>query len=132
LGLDDADAETIAKELNIPIEKAMYVLNYSPTYRSMSETVFKDEGSREDITLEDTLSDDSFEDSVVDNYVLEEFMSTLSERERAIWTLYHKENYNQVDVGKMFGISQVQVSRILSKIEKKAEAFGKKKGYSKS
>lgn len=132
LGLDDTDAETIAKELNIPIEKAMYVLNYSPTHRSMSETVFKDEESREDITLEDTLSDDSFEGYIINNYVLEEFMATLSERERTIWRLYHKENFNQAQIGKMFGISQVQVCRILSTIEKKAEYFGKKKRYRES
>lgn len=132
LGLEDIDAETIAKELNISADKAVQVLNYSPTYRSISETVYKDEGSREDITLEETLSEDSFEDSTVNNYVLEEFMATLSERERTIWRLYHKENFNQAQIGKMFGISQVQVSRILSTIEKKAEYFGKKKRYRES
>lgn len=130
LELEDADACTVAAALNLTIEQAKTVMNYTPHHKSFSQTVYK-EDSGDDITLEETLYEDSFEEQSLNNQIVADFMATLTERERAIWQLYHGEGQKQSSVAKRFGISQVQVSRILSKIEKKAERFGRVKGYTK-
>jgi RNA polymerase sporulation-specific sigma factor len=131
LELEGESVEVIAAALELDIEKTKIVIDYKPNHRSMSETVYHDDGSNQDVTLEETLYVRGFEDETVNNSIVQEFVATLDDREREVWFLYHTTGLKQKPLSAKFGISQVQVSRILSKIEAKATKFGRTKGYAK-
>lgn len=132
LELDGEEIPVVAAALDITEEQAKTLLAYQPQFRSLSEVLFNDPTGNTEITLMDTLpSDESIEDDVVNNSIVNDFLATLSERERLIWFDYHRVGQKQAVLSKRYGISQVQISRILSTIVAKAQRFGRIHGYAK-
>ncbi len=66
--------------------------------------------------LYDRIGVESSEEKSVRNMTLESALSSLSDKERLIVRLRYKEDKTQADVGKLLGVSQVQVSRMEKKI----------------
>ena len=71
-------------------------------------------------------SNNNQENNIVNNMALAQIIENLDSRERQIIILRFYRDKTQTQVGKMLGISQVQVSRIeknvLSKMKQKLEA----------
>ncbi|ALA07209.1 putative sporulation sigma factor [Brevibacillus phage SecTim467] len=130
LDLEDPSPESVAALFDISLKNAKLVLNYNPTFRSMSEAMFCYERYSEAVTLEETIYDEPFEGDSVNRLVLREFLATLTDTEKRVWFRYHRDGIKQTTLSKYFGVSQAQISRILTKIEKKAERFGRIKGFS--
>jgi RNA polymerase sporulation-specific sigma factor len=88
--------------------------------RSMNETVFQSDG--DDITLEEQLMDN---DSIDPDrrLILDEFYKTLPKQYIEIMNMASK-GMTQGEIGKVVGVSQVQISRIMKKVEEQAIAFG--------
>lgn len=105
--------EVIADTLEISIERVRNALDY---YRckstdSLDREVLEDEGTP--ITLADRVGVELDFDS---NLEIELFLNKLDERSRKIVELRLKEK-TQMEIGEILGISQVQVSKILAKIQ---------------
>lgn len=127
--LQEAQPEEVAKALGITVSKAQEVLNQFQSY--MYSDAHLDTGEEPDggtIELSLTLSEESFEKDSDNREVLEGFLSTLTSKEKGIWFTYHNKGRTQREVAKEFGVDQMTVSRVLKKIENKAELYGKKHG----
>ncbi|WP_434750834.1 sigma-70 family RNA polymerase sigma factor [Paenibacillus amylolyticus] len=130
LELYDEDASTVAAALDIFEKQAKILLEYKPQLRSLSEVLFNDSSGNVEVTLLDALkSDYDLEQDVVNHLIVKDFLDILTERERKIWFEYHHSGNKQSTLSIRYGVSQVQISRILEKIEKKAVRFGRMKGY---
>lgn len=123
LDLMDVAPEWIAEELDKDIKDVKSSLVYLE-YRkciNIGSPMFKSEDSKT-ITLEDMLEDTNIED-VDRSVILADFKSNLTERDRKILDMYLTGRYTQYDIGDVVGMSQVQVSRILAKIERLANKY---------
>jgi RNA polymerase sporulation-specific sigma factor len=101
----------IAKELKTPEEEIVYALDSIQEPVSLFEPVYHDGG--DPIYVMDQVKDEKGEDSYwVQDLAINESMSKLSERERAIIQMRFFEGKTQMEVAQEIGISQAQVSRL--------------------
>lgn len=130
--------EDYARELNVTIEELEEAKNYqSITSLNLPVNSFYKSGENREITLVDTISSDlDFEEQVVIKLELEEKLlllkQELSDRDYKIAMLYYNESYTQAEIAKMVGLSQVQISRVISRVKDKAvphvnQCYNKKK-----
>ncbi len=81
------------------------------------DTIHQDDGAP--VLLIDKLSEDYEEDNeVIDKIALKEALTKLDMKSRQIIMLRYFKDKTQIQVAKMMGISQVQVSRIEKKVLK--------------
>ena len=108
--------EDIAKYLNVTIQDIILALesHFYPT--SLDETIY--EKNDNEIKLKDTIYEKrNFED--LDYILLDDAIAKLSKFEKLIIYLRYYEGYNQCDIAKKIGVSQVQVSRLEKQIIEK-------------
>lgn len=105
----------IAKELNVSKEEVAIALDsLRPTVSIYEDSYSNDEGG---ISFLDTLSTDVDEAEQLSNKLaIKQMIESLEEREKEIILLRYYKNKTQMEVAKILGISQVQVSRIEKKI----------------
>lgn len=105
----------IAKELNVSKEEVAIALDsLKPTVSIYEDSYSNDEGG---ISFLDTLSTDVDEAEQLSNKLaIKQMIENLEEREKEIILLRYYKNKTQMEVAKILGISQVQVSRIEKKI----------------
>ena len=77
-----------------------------------------DDGNKP-IELVDTLESEETEEDMTDKLLLKDLLSGLSDRERRIIVLRYYSDRTQSEVAEMLGVSQVQVSRLESRIIEK-------------
>lgn len=106
----------MAVRLNISPEELVVALDAGCSPESLFNTV--GEGDNSPILLIDRINDESNGNEVdlVDKIALRQILDTLSTRERQIIILRYFKEKTQVQIAKLLGISQVQVSRIEKKI----------------
>lgn len=115
LGREPAISE-MAQRLDIPAEDLVMAIEagYSP------ESLFNPvgEGDNSSLMLIDKLNDEynDNESDIIDKLALRQILDTLKPREKQIIILRYFKEKTQVQIAKMLGISQVQVSRIEKKI----------------
>ena len=98
------------------------------------ESIYKEDSNNSDDKGIDLINkipaQENEENSIVDKITINELINELAPKERQIIVLRFYKNKTQSEVGKMLGISQVQVSRIekniLSKMRMSLEAIWKK------
>lgn len=101
----------INKEEIIMATESVYGLQY------LYDTIHQDDGSP--VLLIDKLSENPDEDGeLVDKLALKEALKNLDVKSRQIIMLRYFKDKTQIQVAKMLGISQVQVSRIEKKVLK--------------
>jgi RNA polymerase sporulation-specific sigma factor len=99
----------VNKEDIILATESVYGMQY------LYDTIHQDDGSP--VLLIDKLSEDAEEDKeVVDKLALKEALKNLDVKSRQIIMLRYFKDKTQIQVAKMLGISQVQVSRIEKKV----------------
>lgn len=107
--------QEIADELDIDKEDIVIALeaSYQPDY--LYDIIHHDGGNP--LKVIDRISlDDGQEDEIVDKILLKEMLSHLKDRDRQIIILRYFKDKTQVEVAKLLGISQVQVSRLEKRI----------------
>lgn len=105
----------INKEDIVFATESVYGLQY------LYDTIHQDDGSP--ILLIDKLSEDAEEDKdIIDKIALKEALKSLDVKSRQIIVLRYFKDQTQIQVAKMLGISQVQVSRIEKKVLKLMKA----------
>src|SRR5690554_2906625 len=87
--------------------------SYHPEY--LYDVVHQDDGNPVLLIDKVGLEEDS-EGDLIDRIVLKELLSELKERDRQVIILRYFKDKTQVEVAKLLGISQVQVSRIEKRI----------------
>jgi RNA polymerase sporulation-specific sigma factor len=101
----------VNKEDIILATESVYGMQY------LYDTIHQDDGSP--VLLIDKLSEDAEEDKeIVDKIALKEALKSLDVKARQIIMLRYFKDKTQIQVAKMLGISQVQVSRIEKKVLK--------------
>lgn len=122
------DREVLSKELNreptieelsqysgVNKEDIVLAMESSANLQYLYDTIHQDDGAP--VLLIDKISESNIEDnSVVDRIALKDVLQNLDSKSRQIIMLRYFKDKTQVQVAKMLGISQVQVSRIEKKV----------------
>lgn len=110
-----ASIEEIAKEFGIEPQEAVFAMDSSKIPLSIYDKGDDEQGQSlfEKITAGDET------DKTIDKMIIDEAISKLSEREREIILLRYYKDKTQSEVAKQLKVSQVQISRLESKIIKK-------------
>ncbi|HEQ3527369.1 TPA: sigma-70 family RNA polymerase sigma factor [Bacillus cereus] len=133
-GLMEEGGETICKQLGVPLSDVNEALQYQPNTKSLQNVMYTSvSGGNEEILLEDMLEDTQAINKIgeAENHmVLQSFYQTLEHPELIVWDM-HSKHKTQQEIGNRVGRCQVQVSRILKRIQKRANEFGKEQGLAK-
>ncbi len=118
----DPTIEELSEEVGVEREELVQAMEAGCEIESIYRPVHQKEGS--EIRLLDKLEEkEKREDKILDLIVLKELLETLDEEEKQLIFLRYFADRTQSDVGKIMGISQVQVSRsekrIIEKLRKK-------------
>ena len=106
--------EELSKFSDIDKEDIITALESSNSMQYLYDTIHHDDGAP--VLLIDKLSEDYEEDTeVIDRIALKEALTKLDVKSRQIIMLRYFKDKTQIQVAKMMGISQVQVSRIEKK-----------------
>jgi len=120
LGREPAIDE-IARELGVEAEEIVLAQDAARGCLSLQEPIFEDEGAQ----LMDVLPAEETESNLVDKILLKELIGLLEPRERQIIVLRYFQDKTQSEIAREMGVSQVQISRLESRIIKKMrEAAG--------
>ena len=122
---EEISIQEIAKELNVDKEEVIFAIEAQRPVESIYQEEQGDEKNKREL-ISKIPSNNNQEKYIVNNMALAQIIENLDSRERQIIILRFYRDKTQTQVGKMLGISQVQVSRIeknvLSKIKQKLEA----------
>lgn len=115
LGKEPSVSE-IAIRMDVPVEELVMAMEANSSPESLYNTVGDSDSSN--VLLIDKLNNESNDEEVdlVDKIDLRLVLNTLNPREKQIIVLRYFKEKTQVQIAKMLGISQVQVSRIEKKI----------------
>ena len=122
------DKEALTKELNreptveelaqfsgMDKEEILFALESSASMQYLYEVIHQDDCSP--VLLIDKLSENAIEDkNITEKLALKEALRNLDTKSRQIIVLRYFKDKTQIQVAKMLGISQVQVSRIEKKV----------------
>lgn len=107
--------EELSEELGVGKEELVQAMEAGGEVDSLYRPIHQKEGS--EIRLLDKIEEkEKSEDKILDRMVLNELLETLSAEERRLIYLRYFADRTQSDVGKIMGISQVQVSRMEKRI----------------
>ncbi|OAA84718.1 RNA polymerase sporulation sigma factor SigF [Clostridium ljungdahlii] len=124
------DREALTKKLNreptiqelaeysgVEVEELIFATESASSLQYLYDTIHQDDGSP--VLLIDKISENPKEDvEMVDKIALKEALNNLDVKSRQIIMLRYFKDKTQVQVAKMLGINQVQVSRIEKKVLK--------------
>lgn len=120
--------EEIAEKLEMSSEEIIMTMEANIEVESIHKTIYQNDGN--EIFLVDkiskdgistsigniNISEDTEKDNLINHMVLKEIIEKLDPREKELIILRYYKDKTQVEVAKVLGISQVQVSRMEKKI----------------
>ncbi|MCU6746291.1 MULTISPECIES: RNA polymerase sporulation sigma factor SigF [Lachnospiraceae] len=107
--------EELADKMQVEKEEIVQAMEAGCEVESLYRTVYQKEGS--EIRLLDKLEEkEQKEEKILDTMLLKQLLETLESQERQLIYLRYFADKTQAEVGKILGISQVQVSRMEKKI----------------
>lgn len=110
----------ISKTLKVPKEEITLALDSSLPVNSIEENVYSSDKDGNELNILDTLKSNKDEANLITNkIVLSKMINSLEKRDKEIILLRYYKDKTQSEVGKILGISQVQVSRIEKRILEK-------------
>lgn len=109
--------EEISDYFKVDVQDVVFAMESNRKILSLSMDV--SDGDGKGISLEEKVSDNKTETSIIDNILLYKSISKLNVREKKIIMLRYFRDKTQKEVASVMGVSQVQISRIENKIIKK-------------
>lgn len=107
----------ISEELKIPKEEIAMALEATSSVSSIEEATYSDNKTDKTISLIDKLASKKDEATMIANKLtVKKLIDDLDEKDREVILLRFYREKTQMQVSKILGISQVQVSRIERKI----------------
>ena len=111
----DPTIDELAEFSGVDKEEILFALESSASMQYLYEVIHQDDGSP--VLLIDKLSENAAEDkNLTEKIALKEALRNLDTKSRQIIVLRYFKDKTQIQVAKMLGISQVQVSRIEKKV----------------
>ena len=118
----EATVEELSKMLEMEPEEIMLSMEAVVEIESMEQSLYNREGK--EISLKERISDEkNEEEELMNKLFLQQLLNGLDKRDRELIYLRYFENKTQTEVAKIFGISQVQVSRLEKKILRQMKEF---------
>ncbi len=114
-GESEPTVDELASHFGVDAQDIVFAMDSSHYLVSLSDTLGDDDSA----PLGDRIQGDSSPDENLDEMILKDSINTLPEREKKIIILRYFRDLTQNEVAMELGVSQVQVSRIESKILKK-------------
>ena len=111
----EPEISVIAKQFDIDEQEVVYILDSSKMPVSIYEKNDDDNGK----SLIDRLSDSTTEEDMLDKLTLKDCIQKLQKKEKLLIVLRYYKDKTQSEIAKILGVSQVQVSRLESKIIEK-------------
>ena len=111
----EPEISVIAKQFDIDEQEVVYILDSSKMPVSIYEKNDDDNGK----SLIDRLSDSTTEEDMLDKLTLKDCIQKLPQQEKLLIVLRYYKDKTQSEIAKILGVSQVQVSRLESKIIEK-------------
>ena len=112
--------EQLAKELKTSKEDIAMALDSARPVNSIEDSQYRDNKTDKTISLIDQLSSGKDEENEITNRItIKNLISELEDREKEIILLRYYKQKTQMQVSKILGITQVQVSRIERKVLEK-------------
>jgi RNA polymerase sporulation-specific sigma factor len=109
--------EELANELGATMEELVMALDSGNEVESLYRPIYQKDGN--EISLVDKLEEkEAQEEKIVNRLLLQQLLEELEKDARQLIYLRYFANKTQTEVGKVLGISQVQVSRLEKKILK--------------
>lgn len=105
--------EELACEFGVDKEEIVYAMDSMRSVISLDEKIDESEDSP---SLIDKIAVESSDNKTIEKIVLKEAIDSLSEKEKKIIMLRYFRGKTQTEIASLLGVSQVQVSRIESKI----------------
>ena len=107
----------ISKILKVPKEEITLALDSSLPVNSIEENVYSSDKDGNELNILDTLKSNKDEANLITNkIVLNKIINSLEKRDKEIILLRYYKQKTQMQVSKILGITQVQVSRIERKV----------------
>ena len=117
MGKDTPSIEQLAEKFEVETADIVYAMDASRMIVSLDAQI--DENSNNSQSVIDRVIVDDRSDFVIDNILLKQAINELSDREKKIILLRYYRSKTQSEVANILGISQVQVSRLETKIIEK-------------
>lgn len=111
-GEESPSVDRLAKMLGVEKEDIALAIGADKRLVSIYDKV----DSEKDIEYLDTIESDEREDELIEKIMLREAIDSLSEREKKIVLLRYFSDKTQSEIAKELGVSQVQISRLETKI----------------
>jgi RNA polymerase sporulation-specific sigma factor len=107
--------DELADYANVDKEEILFAIESSNSLQYLYDTIHQDDGAP--VLLIDKLSEKGVDDgNIIERIALKEALQSLDNKARQIIVLRYFKDKTQVQVAKLLGISQVQVSRIEKKV----------------
>lgn len=107
--------EELSKLLDIDVEEIVASLESNVEVESIHKTVYQNDGNAIYLLDKIAVEDDESEE-LLNQIVIDSMLKKLEETEERIIKMRYFENKTQMEIAKVIGISQVQVSRMEKKI----------------
>lgn len=114
--------EPLLSELSSALALSAEEIASAETATSSAESIQRQSGD-DGVSLEDVLCTSGMEEGILERLSLQEALSTLSARERAVIELRYFHGLTQQKTAAIIGVSQVQISRIEKKALARLRAF---------
>ncbi len=108
--------EEVAEEVNVTVEGVMEVMKIflDTNVSSLDETFTRDGEASPDLSAIKSLQYETFSLPVEERIQLEQALESLSELQRKVVHLFFYKDISQTDIGKMLGLPQRNISRIIA------------------
>ena len=113
---ESMDVDELSEYSGVDKQEVIADLESASSMQYLYDTIHHDEGTP--VLLIDKLSEKGEDDDMVNKIALREAISSLDSKGKQIIMLRYFKDKTQIQVAKMLGISQVQVSRIEKKVLK--------------
>ena len=118
----DATIEEIAATTELTVEEVTMAVEANSFVDSIDRMMYEQEG--DGVALSERLHDEKSMQTETENRIyIEHMLQRLEELERKVITYRYYEDKTQADIGKLLGISQVQVSRLEKRALKKMRDY---------
>lgn len=107
--------EEIAEKIEVEKETLVLAMEASSEVESLQKTIYQGDGN-EILLMDKIVEEEEREEKILNTLLLKQLLGELGEQERELLFLRYFGNKTQGEVGKMMGISQVQVSRMEKRI----------------
>ncbi|MBQ3028358.1 MAG: SigB/SigF/SigG family RNA polymerase sigma factor [Lachnospiraceae bacterium] len=118
----DATLEEIAQDTGMSMEEIVLAMEACTEVESLSKPINRSDGS-EGTLAERIPGETDATETIVNHMVMKQLLSELQEEERRLIELRYFQNKTQTEIAGLFGVSQVQISRMEKKILKRMRAL---------